>query len=244
MRIGEGYGNKLRLVDLSPAEIDVVKQALARLTRQPKALPCALLYDESGSALFEQITQVPECYPTRTEVAFLRANLADIQAAIAPCTRLVELGSGSATKTRILVSGLAVREYVPIEIARAQLIESAAAIAQDFPDLDRSAIRADYTQPLDLPERAEAATRTVVFFPGSTIGNFEPVEALSFLPRWRRLAGESIVTEHSYKYSVESFCALARGAGWSPRALWIDAEGLFSLHWLTTHAGSPTRTQR
>src|SRR5688572_30296258 len=155
--------------------------ALAGLRGTPKTLPCSLFYDDAGAALFEQICDTPEYYPTRTEIGILRDNLAEITAAIGMNARLVELGSGEAVKTRILLRQLDAIEYVPVDISRTQLQETAQCMARDFPRVRVRPICGDYTQRLLLPAAVAGVARTAIFFPGSTIGNFEPADAEAFL---------------------------------------------------------------
>jgi dimethylhistidine N-methyltransferase len=293
---------------------------VAGLTAAPKRLSPKYFYDSVGSALFERITELPEYYPTRTEIGILNEHAGDIAALIPPGAALVEFGSGSSTKTRIILSAAAnLGAYVPVDISAQFLQQHAAELRREYPDFHVLPVAADFTQPFELPAAARAMPR-VGFFPGSTIGNFEPHEAAAFLRhagsilgpgatfivgvdlvkdtqvlqrayndsqgvtakfnlnllarinrelgaklnlacfehhaffnrersriemhlaslKRQRLrvcgecvdfrAGETIHTESSYKYSVESFGALARGAGWTPTAVWTDADNYFSVH--------------
>ncbi|MCA9620438.1 MAG: L-histidine N(alpha)-methyltransferase [Myxococcales bacterium] len=159
------------------------------LDREPKILPCKYFYDARGSELFEQICELPEYYPTRADVEATETNIDAIVAALGPGVRLVELGSGAGVKTRILLSHLReVAAYVPIEISEAALDASAARLAEEFPQLTILPVAADYTLPFELPEAGATATRTVIYFPGSTIGNFHPPDAIQFMRRLRRIA--------------------------------------------------------
>ncbi|CAN5720303.1 L-histidine N(alpha)-methyltransferase [soil metagenome] len=156
-----------------------------------RKLPPKYFYDEEGARLFERISRLDAYYPTRTEFGILEMHAQDIADAIGPRARIVEFGSGSGVKTRLLLRHLAVpAEYVPIDISAAQLLDFAASIKRDFPDLRVSPVAADYTQQLRLPPPTAAAGRTVAFFPGSTIGNFEEQEAADFLRRTRALCGD------------------------------------------------------
>jgi dimethylhistidine N-methyltransferase len=293
---------------------------VAGLTAAPKRLSPKYFYDSVGSALFERITELPEYYPTRTEIGILNEHAGDIAALIPPGAALVEFGSGSSTKTRIILSAAAnLGAYVPVDISAQFLQEHAAELRREYPKLTVFPVAADFTQPFELPAAARAMPR-VGFFPGSTIGNFEPHEAAAFLRhagsilgpgatfivgvdlvkdtqvlqrayndsqgvtakfnlnllarinrelgaklnlacfehhaffnrersriemhlaslKRQRLrvcgecidfrAGETIHPESSYKYSVESFGALARGAGWTPVAVWTDPDCYFSVH--------------
>jgi L-histidine Nalpha-methyltransferase len=153
-------------------------------------LPCKLFYDSHGSALFEAICQVPEYYLTRTEIAILEANAGEIAALIGAHCRLIELGSGASRKVRILLHALdEPAAYVPIDISRDHLRDAAAQLSADFPELPVVAVCADYTRPFSLPELPGPAGNNVGFFPGSTIGNFEPVGVVRFLEHCGRLLG-------------------------------------------------------
>jgi dimethylhistidine N-methyltransferase len=159
--------------------------------RQPqKTLPCKFLYDDRGSHLFNEICDLPEYYPTRTETAILRDNIREIAEVIGPGSRLVEFGSGTSTKTRLLLEHLAdVASYTPIDISSAQLFDSCQKLETEFPQLKILPVSADYTDPLELPDLERPAQKVVAFFPGSTIGNFKPQEAVSFLQRLACLCG-------------------------------------------------------
>ncbi len=170
----------------SDLEADVVEG----LSRPQKWIPPKHFYDAEGSRLFEEITGLPEYYPTRTEIALLRSAAAEMAAEIPDGAALVEFGSGASTKTRILLDAapqLAV--YAPIDISTAALDEAARAIRADYPNLVVAPLRDDFTNALDLPE--ETRGRPIVgFFPGSTIGNFTPDQARAFLVSARRLLGD------------------------------------------------------
>ncbi|MDB6121712.1 MAG: hypothetical protein JWQ71_705 [Pedosphaera sp.] len=161
---------------------------LAGLTRQKKSVPCKYLYDEEGARLFEAICEVEEYYPTRTEVKILQRNIREIAAWIGANANLVELGSGASTKTRLLLDHLDHPvSYVPIDVARTQLLECSARLAQEHPELEVVPVCADYTNDFSMPNVLAPSARTVIFFPGSTIGNFEPEEAEHFLRRMTKL---------------------------------------------------------
>lgn len=289
------------------------------LSQHPKRLSPKYFYDAAGSELFEQITLLPEYYPTRTELSILHDHGGAISTILPKGAALVEFGAGATTKVRLLLNHYALGAYVPVDISGDFLTAQADALRQDFPNLAIHPVAADFTAPFALPE-AVAGMPKVGFFPGSTIGNFEPHEACSFLRSAREIlghgaqmvigvdlekdervlyeayndkagvtarfnlnvlhrinrelggnfdisafthraiynrdrhriemhlisrkaqtvrvlgrsfsfrAGESIHTESSYKYSLERFAALARGSGWTPRATWTDAAGMFSVH--------------
>jgi dimethylhistidine N-methyltransferase len=175
-----------RAVDVETFRADV----LEGLARPQKAIPPKYFYDAEGSRLFEAITALTEYYPTRTEVALLRAIAPTLGRMISPGAALVEFGSGASVKTRILLDAapqLAV--YAPIDISRAALDEAAAAIRRDYPKLTVAPLLDDFTRALSLPVAAKGRPVTG-FFPGSTIGNFTPDEAREFLRAARRLLGE------------------------------------------------------
>jgi dimethylhistidine N-methyltransferase len=289
------------------------------LTAFPKRLPPKYFYDETGSELFERITALPEYYPTRTELAILEQKAGAITALFDADTALIEFGSGSSRKVRILLGASpALTAYVPVDISPEMLNGEAAALRRDFPNVSVLPLAADFTRPFKLPSAA-AERKRAGFFPGSTIGNFEPHEACSFLRHAGRAlgrganliigvdlvkdasilnaayddaagvtakfnlnllarinrelggdfdldsfshhafynserhriemhlaskrrqkvrvagravefrAGETIHTENSYKYTLESFGALARGSGWTPAAVWTDKKKYFSV---------------
>jgi dimethylhistidine N-methyltransferase len=176
--------------DLAPGEDSFRDAVLAGLSSTPKSLPCKFFYDARGSVLFEAICDVPEYYLTRTELGILETFAPTIAARVGPNCQLIELGSGASRKVRLLLGALeAPRAYVPVDISRDFLREAAAGIAADFPDLDVVAVCADYTRPFDLPKIPGPAGKNVGFFPGSTIGNFEPEAVVAFLSHCGRLLG-------------------------------------------------------
>jgi dimethylhistidine N-methyltransferase len=295
------------------------RDVIEGLTARPKRLSPKYFYDETGSRLFEEITALPEYYPTRTELAILHAHVADMARLLPAKTALIEFGSGSSKKVRILLDAApAIAAYVPVDISSQWLNQEAARLRRDYPRLAVLPVAADFTQAFQLP-RSLAGLGRAGFFPGSTIGNFEPHQAAAFLrnaagilgpdailivgidlvkdvatlnaayndaagvtarfdlnlltrinrelgadfdlagfchqafynrerqriemhlaSRRRQQvnvcgrmiefrAGETIHTENSYKYTVGSFGALARGCGWTPVAAWTDADGYFSV---------------
>lgn len=291
---------------------------MAGLTAQPKTLPPKYFYDLAGSALFERITELPEYYPTRCEIGILQDHAQAIAAMFPPGYALIEFGSGSSRKARILLGASAsVAAYIPVDISGDFLQQDLTQLERDLPHLVVHPLVADFTQPFAVPAELAALPR-VGLFPGSTIGNFEPAEAAAFLRHIGQVLGagalllvgvdlvkdeavlyrayndaegvtakfnlnllarinrelgadfdlaafehraffnaeqsriemhlvstkpqkvhlngatidfrrgESIHTENSYKYTIESFQALARGAGWSPAEVFSD--GLFAVH--------------
>ena len=300
---------------------------LEGLAATPKRLPAKYFYDEAGSRLFERITELPEYYPTRTELRILESSAESIAGLADPGAALIEFGSGSTAKARLLLRHMAsVRAYVPVDISAEFVNGEAARLQADFPALRVLPVAADFTGAFELPAAVKAGPR-LGFFPGSTIGNLEPHEVTGFLRRAKRAlgqaaafvvgvdlvkdpevlyaayndsqgvtaqfnrnllvrinrelgadfdvsafehhafyhrelrriemhlaslrrqkvrilgkcfefrAGETIHTENSYKYTIESFAALARGAGWSIGAVWTDPERYFSVQALVPEAG-------
>ncbi|MDR6936273.1 MULTISPECIES: L-histidine N(alpha)-methyltransferase [unclassified Luteibacter] len=176
----------IRVDDRHPDVEDTLETVRRGLAATPKRLPSRLFYDERGSALFEAICEQPEYYLTRTEIAIMRDHAADIAATLGPDVRLVEYGSGSGIKTRMLLEHLETPvAYVPVEISRSALMESVAELATRFPDVPMQPVCADFTQPLRLPVASRSPRRTVIYFPGSTIGNFETKDAIRILRQMR-----------------------------------------------------------
>jgi dimethylhistidine N-methyltransferase len=318
-------------IDLAPQLESFRDAVLDGLASRPKTLPCKFFYDEAGAALFERICEQPEYYPTRAELEILEDRAGEIAALLGPRCQLVELGSGAGVKVRLLLDRLErPAGYVAIDISRDQLLDASGRLARAYPELEVTALCADYTGDLAVPPPPSGwPERQAGFFPGSTIGNFRPDEAEAFLARWagvlrrgalrpgcmlvgvdlrkapavldaayddasgitaafnlnllarinreleggfdlggfahralwnathgrvemhlvsrrpqlvmvagRRFgfaAGETIHTENSYKYAIPEFQALARRAGFRPRAAWTDGAGRFSLHFLEVH---------
>jgi dimethylhistidine N-methyltransferase len=168
---------------------DALADVLRGLAKPKKTLPTELLYDARGSELFEQICELPEYYPTRTELAIMRAHVDEIAEAIGPEATLFEYGSGSSVKTRLLLAALhEPRAYLPVDISREHLLATAAQLREEFPALRVEPICADFTRPLELPTTLGPGRR-VGYFPGSTIGNFEVPAAIELLRQLARLAG-------------------------------------------------------
>lgn len=163
---------------------------LRGLQAPQKHLPCKYFYDEAGSALFEQITELPEYYPTRTERAILERHAAEMARLLGRRCLLVEYGSGSSAKTRLLLDHLSEPAgYVPIDVSREHLMRSAWSLAEAYPHLPVLPLCGDFTRPLELPPLRRRPARRVVYFPGSTIGNFTPDEATALLRRTADLCG-------------------------------------------------------
>lgn len=172
---------------------NVLLQVVQRgLRTQPKRLPSWLFYDEKGSALFEQICEQPEYYLTRAEIALLAAHAKEIAAVLGPDVRLVEYGSGHAIKTRLLLEHLATPvAWVPIELSSEPLHVGMAKMAELFPHLPIQPLAVDFTRPLRLPVPPRAPRRTVLYFPGSTIGNFDDRDAAQLLRKMRGEMGDN-----------------------------------------------------
>jgi dimethylhistidine N-methyltransferase len=302
---------------LTPFAQDV----LEGLNGTPKRLPAKYFYDAAGSELFERITEQPEYYLTRCEMEALQSHASGISGLTPEGAALIEFGSGSNKKARIvLAAATKLAAYVPVDINGEMLQQEAAELRADFPQLQILPVTADICYPFDLPQPAQRASARVGFFPGSTIGNFEPHEAASFLRNAAKIlgpgarliigvdlikpteilnaayndaagvteefnlnllrrinrelggnfrlecfehhafynrernriemhlaslrrqrvkvasdtidfrAGETIHTENSYKYSVDSLRALARGVGWIPDGAWTDSKRYFCVH--------------
>lgn len=174
--------------ETSTSTDEFAADVLHGLAQTPKRIPSKYFYDARGSELFEQICEQPEYYLTRTELALLEENVADIAKAIGPRALLVEYGSGAGIKTRLLLNALDQPVgYVPVEISQSALDASVENLSEEFPDVDMLPISADFTQKVDLPFPEQTARRTVVFFPGSTLGNFDQREAIALL---RTMAAE------------------------------------------------------
>ena len=173
-----------------PAASDLLGDIIAGLSSDPRALPCKYFYDERGAALFQKICELPEYYITRTEIDILDRYRAEIALQLGPNIELIGLGTGAGTKTRILVEALLTpAAYIPVDISEKQLRKSSALFRKIFPNLEILPVCADYLQAVTLPSPRHKAARNVVYFPGSTIGNFEPKEALEFLCRIANVSG-------------------------------------------------------
>jgi len=165
-----------------PARDAFARDLTAALATRPRSISPKYFYDVQGSALFDRICDLPEYYPTRTEMAILRGQAGDIAAQMGPRAEIVEFGAGSCTKVRLLLDAMdAPARYLPIDISGEHLSVAAAGLRRDYPGLDVQPVVADYTQRLLLAARPPGAGQRVGFFPGSTIGNFTPAEAFYFL---------------------------------------------------------------
>ena len=180
----------IRLLDFQPRQDRFLEEVLSGLQKPQKELPCKYFYDERGSYLFERICTLEEYYIPRTETAIMEANIGEMAELLGLGVLLIEYGSGSSTKTRILLEHLReLAAYVPIDISREQLLSATAELMSDYPGLDVFPVCADYTNDFKLPVVNRPVRRRVVYFPGSTIGNFDPITAKNFLTHVARLCG-------------------------------------------------------
>jgi dimethylhistidine N-methyltransferase len=242
-------------------EADVAELAAA-LRESPPRIPSKYFYDADGSLLFERICELPEYYPTRTELAIMRESVAEMAAALGERRVLIEYGSGASLKTRRLLAALDVRVYVPIDVSATALDEAAARLAEEFPALDIEPVVGDFTRMLALPPSVPRSASRVVYFPGSTIGNFTHDEACELLAQMRELAGEGgaalvgvdlrkdpAVLRAAYDDAAGVTAAFNlnllhhvnrefglgfRPGGFRHRAPWIDAKGRIEMHLVAT----------
>jgi dimethylhistidine N-methyltransferase len=180
-----------RLVDLAPEIVAFRDAVLGGLAAPEKSIPPTYFYDARGSELFEQICQLPEYYPTRTEIGILRRFAPEIASRIGPGAQIIEYGSGASEKVRLILDALeAPVAYVPVDISGDYLSDVAERLAGDYPGLEVTAVVADYRQPFAVPAPSRPASMRAALFTGSTIGNFSPEEAMAFLRHAaRRLVG-------------------------------------------------------
>ena len=170
----------IHFYDLHPPMDDLKEEVLKGLSCQPKVIPPKFFYDEYGSQLFDQITELPEYYPTRTEIAILKEYGKEMASLLGKESLLLELGSGSSQKIRLLLDALKPAAYMPIDISKEHLLKSVQILATDYPDLEIHATCADYSDHFHLPYSHQPIS---AFFPGSSIGNFEPHHAQELLQR-------------------------------------------------------------
>lgn len=242
------------------------EQGLAEVLRGllyiPRQLSHVWLYDERGCRLFEKICQLPEYYLTRVETAILRAQAPAMAEAIGADATLIEFGSGDGAKTRLLLDALArPRHYLPVDIAASSLARTARALQRDYPHLKVVPLCADFTRPIELPPLA-ASARTLIYFPGSTLGNYSTSDAVRLLRQMRALAGddglaligfdllkERSLLERAYndaqgvtaEFNVNALRHVNRRLGigfdvshFRHRALWIEAEQRIEMHLLSS----------
>jgi dimethylhistidine N-methyltransferase len=171
---------RIQFHDLHPTPADLAAEVLAGLRRRPRAIAPKFFYDARGSRLFDAITELPEYYLTRAEVEILQAHAGEIAARVGTGSLLVEPGGGSCAKVRILLEGLRPCAYLPMDISREHLQAAAERVAAEFPWLEVHAACTDFTRRMEVPDAAPEGPR-VAFFPGSSIGNFDPEGAVDFL---------------------------------------------------------------
>jgi len=168
----------------APELAEFLADVTAGLSSNPRTIPCKYFYDARGAALFQKICELPEYYVTRTEIDILDRSRTDIASQLGPDIELIGLGTGAGTKTRILIEALEnPAVYIPVDISEKQLRESTVLFRKIFPNLEILPVCADYLQSVVLPTPSRKPARNIVYFPGSTIGNFEPDEAVQFLRR-------------------------------------------------------------
>ena len=174
--------------DLHPTQADFEREVLAGLKERPRRIPPKFFYDERGSKLFDAITETPEYYVTRAEIEILKSRADEIARLVGTGGLLLEPGGGSCAKVRMLLEGLEPRAYVPMDISRNHLRMAAEEVAADFPWLEVHAAHTDFTHRMEVPPSAPEGPR-VAFFPGSSIGNFDPEHAVEFISAVAELVG-------------------------------------------------------
>lgn len=181
----------LILHDCEPDLGNMYNEVCSGLSDTPKTLPCKYFYDEVGSQLFDAICELDEYYPTRTETGIMLDNVLEISQVFGERCQLIEYGSGSSIKTTILLDhSKYLASYVPVDISRQHLMKSAQRIADRYPELEVLPVCADYTTPFTLPRSRRPSLHAVVYFPGSTIGNFHPDAAVNFLSAMAETCGK------------------------------------------------------
>jgi dimethylhistidine N-methyltransferase len=175
--------------DYRPDDNEMLSEALEGLLATPKTLPCKYFYDEKGSDLFQQICQLPEYYPTRTETLLLQSIAGEIAELIGPACQMIEYGSGSSEKMQIILRALIEPEsFTAVDISKEHLLSVTKALSKEFPQLKVHAVSADFIRPFSVPKMIGDGLR-VGFFPGSTIGNFTYDDAISFLQGTKKVVG-------------------------------------------------------
>ena len=182
------------LTGLGEPPSGLARDVLNGLSQTQKTLPCIWFYDHRGSLLFEDITRTADYYPTRTETRLLRGLVQEVANTVGPHAELIELGSGSSVKTRLLLGAMpALAAYVPVEISEAFLNDAVAGLVRDFPSLVVKPVVADFTAHFELPQRTTQGQghtgARLGFFPGSTIGNFSPEAATALLAQFAQALG-------------------------------------------------------
>ncbi len=175
--------------DLLPPQQSMRDEVWAGLALAQKEVAPKFFYDARGCELFDAICALPEYYPTRTELALMRKHAPAMAVALGSDCALIEIGCGNSEKARALLDELRPRAFAAVDIAREQLEQSCNALAQAFPAMKIAALRADFAREVVLPAAELAAARRLLYFPGSTIGNFTPADARDFLVRWAPVLG-------------------------------------------------------
>ncbi len=174
--------NQIRLHDFDPGRERFLAEVLSGLRKAQKELPSKYFYDEQGSYLFERICTLDEYYIPRVEATIMENHIEEIVKLLGPRLLLIEYGSGDCAKTRIILNHLHdIAAYVPIDISREQLLGVTQQLSSDYPELEVLPVWADYTSGFDLPVSRQPSDRALVYYPGSTIGTFDPVPAKLFL---------------------------------------------------------------
>jgi dimethylhistidine N-methyltransferase len=187
-----GVAGRVTVLDLEPVKADFLAEVVAGLSSAPRTLPCKFFYDERGADLFQRICELPEYYITRTETELLRRYAPEISESVGANAALIGFGTGAGIKTRMLLEHLENPiAYIPVDISKQRLIDSAIELSRAMPALEILPVCADYLQELQLPKPLRKPDHVAVFFPGSTIGNLEPHVAADFLRRVCRLCGKS-----------------------------------------------------
>ncbi len=181
---------KVHFHDMHPTANDLLADVVTGLQQSPRSIAPKYFYDEKGSQLFDQITESEDYYPARTEIGILQKNKQDIVKSLNKNCLLIEPGGGNCSKVRIFVNELKPRTYVPMDISKQHMLASAKQMSKEIPWLDIHAVCNDFTLNLELPEGLPTNER-VVFFPGSSIGNFQPQAAVQYLSNVVNLLGES-----------------------------------------------------
>jgi len=187
-----GAAGRVTVLDLEPVNADFLAEVIAGLSSTPRTLPCKFFYDERGADLFQKICELPEYYITRTETELLRRYVPEISESIGANAALIGFGTGAGIKTRMLLEHLENPiAYIPVDISKQRLIDSAIELSKAMPALEILPVCADYLQELQFPKPLRKPDHVAVFFPGSTIGNLEPPVAADFLRRVCQLCGQS-----------------------------------------------------
>jgi dimethylhistidine N-methyltransferase len=166
-------------------------EVIAGLSQDAKTLPCKYFYDVRGSALFDDICDLPEYYPTRTEAGIMQQHAHEMVEMLGDRCMLIEYGSGSSVKTRILLDHATnLTTYVPVDISHEHLHLTAETLRSSYPEIEVLPVSADYTRPFSLPASSRGATRPAIYFPGSTVGNFHPADAAKFMASMAEISGK------------------------------------------------------